>query len=210
MLSTVMPKVRKDELGSRSKSEPKKLQRLYTQGFAAYGSACSLAKAVKLSPLKVRELLHSKSSNSKFTKATRKLSTMRAFARFKYEIWCMDLDKVDKLAKDNNGLKYLLNRQDLFDRTVDAKGRKTKDSKETVKTFSKMITKNNRAKTIEIAVVFKNFYSAEGIEIYSTISETKAAFAERTIRSLKYILYPYMEEYGYKYIFKNYLNLFQQ
>ena len=31
--------------------------------------------------------------------------------------------------------------EDLFDRTVDAKGMKTKDSKETVKTFSNMITK---------------------------------------------------------------------
>ena len=32
--------------------------------------------------------------------------------------------------------------------------------------------------------------------------ETKAAFAERTIRSLKIILYRYMEDYGYKYIHK--------
>ena len=49
----------------------------------------------------------------------------------------MDLAYVDKLSKDNNGVKYLLVRQDLFDRTVDAKGKKTKYSKETVKTFSK-------------------------------------------------------------------------
>ena len=32
------------------------------------------------------------------------------------------------------------------------------------------------------------------------MSETKAAFAERTIRSLKNILYRYMEDNGYKYI----------
>ena len=44
----------------------------------------------------------------------------------------MDLAYVDKLAKDNYGVKYLLVGQDLFDRTVDAKGMKTKDSKETV------------------------------------------------------------------------------
>ena len=53
----------------------------------------------------------------------------------------MDLVYVDKLAKDNNGVKYLLVRQDLFDRTVDAKGMKTKDSKETVCAFWPMITK---------------------------------------------------------------------
>ena len=41
----------------------------------------------------------------------------------------MDFLYVDKLAKDNNGGKYLLVRQDLFDRTVDAKKMKSKDSK---------------------------------------------------------------------------------
>ena len=58
----------------------------------------------------------------------------------------MDLAYVDKLAKDNNGVKYLLVRQDLFDRNVDAKGMKTKDSEETVRAFLSMITKKNRLK----------------------------------------------------------------
>ena len=73
---------------------------------------------------------------------------MRAFARCKNKIWCMDLAYVNKLVKDNNGVKYLLVRQDFVDRIVDAKGMKTKDSKETVTTFSKMITKKNRPKKI--------------------------------------------------------------
>ena len=34
------------------------------------------------------------------------------------------------------------------------------------------------------------------------MSETKAAFAERTIRSMKNILYRYLKDYGYKYIHK--------
>ena len=34
------------------------------------------------------------------------------------------------------------------------------------------------------------------------MSETNAAFAERTIRALKNILYRYMEDFGYKYIHK--------
>ena len=54
----------------------------------------------------------------------------------------------------------------------------------------------------EIAGEFKKFCSSEGIEIYPRMSETKAAFAERTIRSLKNILYRYMLDYGYKYIHK--------
>ena len=47
----------------------------------------------------------------------------------------MDLAYVDKLAKDNNGVNYLLVRQHLFDRTVDAKRMKTKHSKETIRAF---------------------------------------------------------------------------
>ena len=108
------------------------------------------------------------------------------------------------MAKDNCGVEYLLVLQDLFDRTVDAMGMKTKGSKETVKTFSKMITEKSRQKKnwvdqgTEFAGEFKKFCSAEGKEVYSTVSETKAAFAERTMRSLKNIMYRYMEVYGYK------------
>ena len=51
-------------------------------------------------------------------------------------------------GKNNNGVKYLLVRQDLSDRTVDANGMKTKDSKATVRTFSTMITKSNLPKKI--------------------------------------------------------------
>ena len=140
--------------------------------------------------------------------AARKFQRMSAFARFRNEIWCMDLAYVDKLAKENNGLKYLLVRQDLFDRTVNAKGMKTKDSQETVKVFSSMITKKNRPKKIrvdkgtEFAGASKEICAAEGIQVYSTMRETKAAFAERTIRSSKNILYRYMEDCGYKYIHK--------
>ena len=200
-----MPKLKIEEAGSFSKNERQKLQRLYTQGAAAHCSVHSLAKASRLPVSKVRQFLLSKDSYTKFTLAARKFKRMRALARFRNEIWCMNLAYVDKLAKDINGVKCLLVRQDLFDRTVNVKGKKTKDSEETVKAFSCMITKKNRPKKIwvdtgtEFAAAFKKFCAAEGIQVYSTMSETKAAFAERTIRSLKNILYRYMEDYGYKY-----------
>ena len=203
-----MPKLKTEEAGSLSKYERQKLQRPYTQGAAAYGSVRNLAKASRLPVSKVRQFLYSKASYTKFTLAARKFKRMRASARFKIEIWCMDLAYVDKLAKENNGVKYLLVGQDLFDRTVNAEGMKTKNSHETVKAFSSMITKKNRPKKIwvdtgtEFAGAFKRFCAAEGIQVYSTMSEIKATFAERTIRSLKNILYRYMEDFGYKYIHK--------
>ena len=71
-----------------------------------------------------------------------------------------------------------------------------------------MITKKNRTKQIwvdkrsDFAGELKSICKAEGIETYSTLSETKAVFAKRKIRSLKNILYRYMEDYGHKYIHK--------
>ena len=203
-----MPKPKREQAGSLSKSERQKLQRLYTQGAASYGSVRNLVKASNLSVSKVRQFLQSKSSFTKFTLDTRKFKRMKAFARFKNEIWCMDLASVEKIPKDNNGIKYLLVRQDLFDRTVDAKQMKSKVSKETVRAFWSIITKRNCSenvwvdKGIELAGECKKSCKAEGLQIYSTMSETKAAFAERRIRSLKNKLYRYMEDNGYEYIHK--------
>ena len=64
---------------------------------------------------------------------------MRASARLRNEVWCMDRACVDKLAKENNSVKYLLVHRDLFDRKVKANGMKTKGSRKIVKTFSSMI-----------------------------------------------------------------------
>ena len=57
-------------------------------------------------------------SASKVTSATRKFKRTRAFARVRNEIWCMNLTYVDKLVRENNGVKYLLVPEDLFHRTV--------------------------------------------------------------------------------------------
>ena len=81
-----MPKLKRGEAGSLSKSERQKLQRLYTQGGAAYGSVRNLVEASNLSVSMVRQFLHSKPSYTKFTLATRKLKRMKAIARFKTEI----------------------------------------------------------------------------------------------------------------------------
>ena len=81
---------------------------------------------------------------------------------------------------------------------------KTKDSKETVRAFLTMITKKNLPKKFNWQEnrTKKILYKAEGKQIYSTMSETKAAFAERTIRSLKSVLHRYMEDNEYMYIHK--------
>ena len=108
-------------------------------------------------------------------------------------------------ATDNNGVKYLLSPQQLSDR---CKRNETKGSKETVHASLTTITKKNRptkiwvAKATEFAGKFEKLCEAEGRQICSTLTEAKAAFAERTMRSLKNLLYRSMEIYGYKYFHK--------
>ena len=60
----------KEEARFFSKYERQKLQRLYTQGAAAYGSVRNLAKASRLPVSKVRQFWYSKASYTKFTLAT--------------------------------------------------------------------------------------------------------------------------------------------
>ena len=48
----------------------------------------------------------------------------------------------------------------------------------------------------------KKFCKEEDIETYSTMSETKAAFAEKVIQSLKHKVYRYTENHGEKFIHK--------
>ena len=121
-----------------SKCGYQNLLSLFAQSGASYGSVRNLVKAGNLSVSKVRQILHSK-PYTKLNLAMPKVKRMKVFDRFKNEIWFTHLAYVDKLAKYKNAVKYLLVRQDLFVRTVVAKGMTTKVSKETVLAFFKMI-----------------------------------------------------------------------
>ena len=95
----------------------------------------------------------------------------------------MDLAYVDKLAKDNYSLKYLLVRQNLFDRAVDAKGKKTKDSKETILAFLTMITKKNRLK---IFGLIREQKWQESIKNYAKLKDCK--FSLQRVRPRLHLL----------------------
>ena len=102
-----LPQPKREEAGSLSKYERQKLQKLYTLGGAVYESARNLVKASKLPDSKVRQFLHSNHLYIKFILATRNFKRIKAFARFENESWCMSRANVDKVAKDNNGVKDL-------------------------------------------------------------------------------------------------------
>ena len=118
----------------------------------------------------------------------------------------MDLAFLDKLASQNKGVKYLLVAVDVFSRFVRVQTMETKYVKENLQAFKKMISQKNIPEKLwvdkgtEYGGTFKKFCQEKSIEVYSTMSETKAAFAERAIQSLKHIIYRYIENRGEKFI----------
>ena len=203
-----MPKQKTEELGSLSKFEKVSLNRLYSRGRAAYSSVRNLSKASGLSKKKVEQFLQTKTSYTKFGPPIRRFRRLQAFSKYINEIWCMDLAFVDKLASQNKGVKCLLVAVDVFSRFVRVQTMKTKYAKDTLQAFKKMISRKNTPEKLwvdkgtENGGIFKKFCKEKSIEVYSTMSETKAAFAERAIQSLKHIIYGYIEDHGEKFINK--------
>ena len=200
-------KAKTEGVGSLSKSEKAKPQRLYKEWKAAFGSVRNLQKASGLSRGKVISFLHAKNSYTKYRQATRHFRRLPAFGKRINEIWCLDLAFMYKLSECNNGVKYLLFCIDVFYRFVRVQLMKSKNSTDAVAAFTKMLRKNNIHKVwvdqgTEFGGEFRKFCGQKKIKIYSTRSETKAAVAERSIRSLKNIIYRFMEENGYKCLVK--------
>ena len=115
----------------------------------------------------------------------------------------MDLAQVDKLASSNSGIKYLMVIVDLFSRYVRVGPMRTKSAESAKACFIKLCSKNSSLvfpKKLwidsgkEFLADFKDFCEDAGISLYSIHSEKKALLAERYIRTLKNILYRYMEE----------------
>ena len=109
-----MPKQKMEELGSLSKSEKERLNRLYSRGRAAYGSIQSLSKASGLSKKKEEKFLQTKTSYTKFGPPIRCFRRLQAFSNYIKEIWFLDLAFRGKLDSQNNGAKYLLVAVDTF------------------------------------------------------------------------------------------------
>ena len=119
---------------------------------------------------------------------------------------------MDKLSEFNNGVKFLLICVDVFSRLFRVQSMKSKYASNAVAAFKKTLRKNSKPDRVwvdqgtcsryEFGGEFKKFCKSKDIKIYSTRSETKAAVAERAIRSLKNIFYRYMEENGDNYVHK--------
>ena len=89
---------------------------MYTGGPAAYGSARNLQETSKMPKAKIDTFLHQKDAHTKYRQIQRKFPRLKVIAYEINEIWSIDVAYVDKLAKYNNGVKYLLVAVDVLAR----------------------------------------------------------------------------------------------
>ena len=148
---------------------------------------------------KVKTCLETKPSFNKYRSRRLRFPRLKVIVNDLYDIWFVDLAFVDKLAKYNSGVKYLLVAVDCLSKYLRVEPLKTKYAIETAEAFKKMI-KHKQPKKVwiddgtEFLGAFKALCNKHGIRLYNTFSEKKSAFAERKIRSLKNIIYRYLEE----------------
>ena len=96
----------------------------------------------------------------------------------------MDLAFVDKLANQNNGIKYLLVAGDVFSRSVRIQTMKTKFAKDTLQAFRNRISRKNTPEKLwlieehNIGEFSKKICKEKDIEVYSTMSETMSESRE--------------------------------
>ena len=133
--------------GSLSTNEKKLLELKYTKGPEAYGSVKNLQKSRKLKPSKVKLFLEGKNTHTKHKKYRKKFPTLKVIAYDINEIWSLDLAYVDKLAKKNKDVKYLLVAVDCLSRYLRVEPLKSKYATITADAFKKMI-KNKRPKKV--------------------------------------------------------------
>ena len=114
--------------------------------------------------------------------------------------------KAKKLAECNNRVKYLLVAVIVLSRFLRVVPKRSKSAPDAAKVFEKMIErvqpqKVSSDKGSEIKGAFTKLSNRKEIATYTTVSETRSAFGERKIRSLRNIMYK-ENKWTYHYISK--------
>ena len=197
--------------GKKTESEYRKLYGIYTSPShpTAFGSVNNLVKASGLSRAKVLDYLQSSPTYIKFRATKRNFRRLPVISLGIDQIWSLDVSYMEKLAKLNNGNKYLLLAVDTVSRKVRVEPMKNKTRANAKKAFERM----SIFKTLQLPInlwvdqgkefkgEFLKFCPHNDIEVYSMLSELKSGMADRYIRTFKTILYKFFEEHGtFKYI----------
>ena len=125
---------------------------------------------------KVNMYLETKPSFAKYRSRRFTFPRLKVIVNDLNEIWSVDPAFVDKLAKYNRGVQYLLVAVDCLSRYLRVEPLKTKYATETAEAFKKMIN-HKQPKNVwvddgtEFLGAFKDLCNKRGIPLYTTFSE---------------------------------------
>ena len=168
---------------------------------AAYGSIASLCKATGLSQKNVLEYLSTNSTYTKFHPSRSNFLRLKVQSYRINEIWSADLADMQNLSRENRGVRYLLVVVDTLSRVLHVEALKNKLADSCRQALNRIISRaKSRPEKIwtddgkEFLGSFSKFCSQNNIVLYQTNNEKKSAYAERNIRSLKALIYRYLNE----------------
>ena len=87
----------------------------------------------------MNNFLQGKNAHTKYRQFPRRFPRLKVIAFDINEIWSIDVAYVDKLAKYNHGVKYLLVAVDVLSRKLRVQPMRSKSASETAKSFARMI-----------------------------------------------------------------------
>ena len=134
---TQRKKSKQQQAGKLHSVEIKKLNDVYIKGKAAFGSVTNIKRESGLSQRKIEKFLQSKNSYTKYRQFRTNFPRLMVVAYRINEIWSMDVAYLDKIAKHNNGVKYLLVAVDVLSRYLRVQPLKTMLANDCVEAFKK-------------------------------------------------------------------------
>ena len=163
------------------------------------GGVKRFAEAQKISLKKARRLLEKDLSYSLHKPRRQRFPTIPVVAEGVDHQWVADLVEVQRLAKYNNGNRYLLMVIDVLSKHAWVQPMKAKTGVALVKAFGKILKESGR-KPIQLQTdlgkefynrTFQAFLKKENIHHFSTSGDAKASVVERFNRTFKSRLYRY-------------------
>ena len=147
----------------------------------------------------VREWLAGNVTYTLHKPAARKIRRNKVQVFYIDQTWQMDLVDVQRLAKFNEGSKYILTVIDLFSKFAFARVLKNKSGPTVLEAVKNIISTSGREPdnvqtdqgTEFTQKHMKHYLSSRGIHSYSTYSEMKASVVERFNRTLKTKMWRY-------------------
>ena len=168
------------------------------------GGAARFAKAQGITLKRAKSILAAELGYTLHKPARRRFPTLRVLVFGRDEQWAADLMDVQKLAKKNAGVKYLLTVIDVFSKYAWVVPMKQKTGPQTAKALEVLFATSERRPQKLQTDDGKEFYNKhvtallkeKGIRHFSTAGDTKASVVERFNRTFKQRLYRYMTTYN--------------